>query len=113
MKSDYQITKLYDIGANIGVTCIPAVNRGLVKRAIAVEPEPENFKLLKLNIILNNLEDKIETLNYALSSESDKFLNLEISNDNSGDHRIRPSGKKKRCSWRRTKKSYKCNEQNF
>ena len=95
LKSDYQITKLYDIGANIGVTCIPAVNRGLVRRAIAVEPEPENFKLLKLNITLNNLEDKIETLNYALSSESDKFLNLEISDDNSGDHRIRPSGKKK------------------
>ena len=95
LKSDYQITKLYDIGANIGVTCISAVNRELVKCAIAVEPEPENFKLLKLNITLNNLEDKIETLDYALSSESDKFLNLEISDDNSGDHRIRPSGKKK------------------
>ena len=39
----YQIKKLYDIGANIGVTCIPAVNRGYVKQAIAVEPESENF----------------------------------------------------------------------
>ena len=44
-----------DIGANIGVICIPAVSRGLVEEAIAIEPESENFKLLKLNISLNNL----------------------------------------------------------
>ena len=95
LKSDYQITKLYDIGANIGVTCIPAVNRGLVKQAIAVEPESENFKLLKLNINLNNLEDKIETFNYALSSENNKLLNLEVSNATSGGHRIRLPDRKK------------------
>ena len=41
---------IYDIGANIGVTCIPAVNRGLVKNAFAVEPETSNFELLKLNV---------------------------------------------------------------
>ena len=95
LKKDYRITKLYDIGANIGVTCIPAVNRGLVKQAIAVEPESENFKLLKLNINLNNLEDKIETFNYALSSENNKLLNLEVSNATSGGHRIRLPDRKK------------------
>ena len=95
LKKDYRITKLYDIGANIGVTCIPAVNRGLVKQAIAVEPESENFKLLKLNINLNNLEDKIETFNYALSSENNKLLNLELSNAFSGRHRIRLPDRKK------------------
>ena len=95
LKKDYRITKLYDIGANIGVTCIPAVNRGLVKQAIAVEPESENFKLLKLNVSLNNLEDKIKTFNYALSSENNKLLNLEVSEANSGDHRIRLSDRKK------------------
>jgi len=89
LRKDYQITKLYDIGANIGVTCIPAVNRNLVKQAIAVEPESENFKLLKLNINLNNLEDKIKTFNYALSSEDKKLLNLEVSDSTSGGHRIR------------------------
>ena len=45
LKKKHQITKLYDVGANIGVTCIPAVNRGLVHQAIAIEPEAENFKL--------------------------------------------------------------------
>ena len=95
LKKDYQITKLYDIGANIGVTCIPAVNRDLVKQAIAVEPESENFKLLKLNISLNNLADKIKTFNYALSSENNKLLNLEVSDATSGGHRIRLSNRKK------------------
>ena len=88
LKKNYQIKKLYDIGANIGVTCIPAVNRGYVKQAIAVEPESENFKLLNINISLNNLNKKIDTFNYALSSENDKNLDLEISHDNSGGHRI-------------------------
>ena len=50
LKKKHQITKLYDVGANIGVTCIPAVNRGLVHQAIAIEPEAENFKLFAKNI---------------------------------------------------------------
>jgi len=91
LKKKHQITKLYDVGANIGVTCIPAVNRGLVHQAIAIEPEAENFKLLEINIALNNLGNKIKAFNYALSSESDKFLNLEIARNNSGGHRIRLS----------------------
>ena len=91
LKKKHQITKHYDVGANIGVTCIPAVNRGLVHQAIAIEPEAENFKLLQINIALNNLGNKIKAFNYALSSESDKFLNLEIARNNSGGHRIRLS----------------------
>ena len=42
-----KIENLYDIGANLGIICIPAVKRGLVKKAFAVEPEPKNFQLLK------------------------------------------------------------------
>ena len=37
----------FDIGANIGVISIPAVKRGLIKKAYAVEPEPQNYNLLK------------------------------------------------------------------
>jgi len=94
LKSNYSINNIYDIGANIGTVCIPAVKRGLVKKAIAIEPESENYKLLKLNISLNNLDDDIKAYNYALSFEDDKILDLEISNDNSGDHRIRLSNTK-------------------
>ena len=78
---------LFDIGANLGITCIPAVKRGLIKKAYAVEPEKENFEILKTNILLNNLQNKIEVFNCALSNEKNS-VSMEISSDNSGDHRI-------------------------
>ena len=84
-----KIENLYDIGANIGTICIPALKRNLVQKAFAVEPVRKNFDLLKINIILNGLEDKIKTYNYALSSEDDKNLDIELAQDNSGDHRVR------------------------
>ena len=71
-KKNKNIKKLYDIGANLGVICIPAVNRGLVKKAYAVEPEDNNFKLLKLNIALNNLEEKITPYHYAMSNSDNQ-----------------------------------------
>ena len=89
LKRDYEINKIYDIGANIGTICIPAVKRGLVQKAIGIEPEPQNYKLLKMNIILNNLENNIKIYNTALSSENEKTMLMELSTDNSGDHRIR------------------------
>ncbi len=87
-KKNKNIKKLYDIGANLGVICIPAVNRGLVKKAYAVEPEDNNFKLLKLNIALNNLEEKITPYHYAMSNSDNQTLEMTLSPDNSGDHRI-------------------------
>ena len=84
-----KINTIYDIGANIGVICIPAVKRGLIKNAFAVEPEKKNFELLKLNISLNHLEDKIISYNYALSNKDDEFVEMELASDNYGDHRIK------------------------
>lgn len=84
-----KIKTIYDIGANIGVICIPAVKRGLVENAFAVEPEKKNFELLKLNISLNNLDSKIISYNYALSNKDDAIVKMELAPDNSGDHRIK------------------------
>ena len=84
-----KIKTIYDIGANIGTICIPAIKRGLIENAFAVEPEKKNFELLKLNISLNNLEDKIVSHNYALSNKDDEFVEMEIAPDNYGDHRIK------------------------
>ena len=89
LKPTLNIENLYDIGANIGTICIPAVNRNLVKKAYAVEPEQRNFKLLKINVILNNLEEKISLFNYALSDKDDEIVEMELADDNSGDHRIK------------------------
>ena len=84
-----RVKNLYDVGANLGVICIPAIKRNLVNSAFAVEAEPENFNLLKANIILNNLEKKIIAYNFALSEYDDQLLQMELSFDNYGDHRIR------------------------
>ena len=89
MNKKVKIKNLYDIGANIGSICIPAVKRNLVETAFAVEPVSKNFQLLRINVILNNLEEKIKLFNFALSSEDDQKLDMELASDNSGDHRIR------------------------
>ncbi len=79
---------LVDVGANIGSICIPFVKRGLVSKAIAIEPEPLNFKLLHANIILNDLDDLIHPVNVALGESDDEKLLFELSEDNYGDHRV-------------------------
>lgn len=88
LNSKIKIKNLYDIGANIGVICIPAVNRGLVDFAYAVEPEIRNFNLLRYNVSINDLQEKIKLYNYALSHKNDKLVRMELSDNNSGDHRV-------------------------
>ena len=88
MRPTHKIKKLYDIGANLGVTCIPAIKRKMILNAIAVEPVMQNYDVLKMNIILNNLEKKIMHYNCALSDRTDIDAKIEISKDNSGDNRV-------------------------
>jgi FkbM family methyltransferase len=78
-----------DVGANIGPICIPVVKRGLVRRAIAIEPEPANFRFLSANILINDLADRIVAHQAAVGSQADQWLEMEISEGNLGDHRIR------------------------
>lgn len=79
---------ILDIGANLGMFCIPMVKQGFFQRAVAFEPAPETYRLLAHNISQNNLRERIDCFNYALSSIGGS-LELELSRDNSGDHRIR------------------------
>lgn len=80
---------LIDIGANIGTICIPAVATGLFQRAVAVEPEPGNYRLLATNVVLNGLDDRIQTHNRAMADVDGADLQFEMSTDNHGDHRVR------------------------
>ncbi len=80
---------LIDIGANIGTICIPAVKRGYFKSAIAIEPDPLNYKLLATNILINDLQLSISSKNTALGNKVDAVLQFELSKDNYGDHRVR------------------------
>lgn len=77
----------FDIGANIGTTSIYASKKYDDEIEVyAFEPEPENYKLLHANCILNNCQNIIP-LNYAVSDCEDT-LKLEITNRNRGANRI-------------------------
>ncbi|MES1991681.1 MAG: FkbM family methyltransferase, partial [Pseudomonadota bacterium] len=80
-----------DVGANIGTHTIYAMNSGLFSQAVCFEPDPENFKLLCLNIKENGYGDKCHLLNIALGAASGT-AELELAADNFGDHRIRQNG---------------------
>jgi FkbM family methyltransferase len=82
-----RIETLWDIGANIGSVCIPAVKRGLVKKAVAFEPEKRLFKLLRANTILNSVDECILVLNTALGDKRGS-VELTMGENNTGDYRI-------------------------
>jgi len=77
-----------DIGANIGTVCIKLLRDGVFERALAFEPDPVNFALLRRNIEQNGLSTAIRAFDVALSSDQGEMA-LEHSSENYGDHRLR------------------------
>jgi FkbM family methyltransferase len=80
-----------DVGANIGTTVIPAVKRFGAAGGIAIEPDPANARLLRCNLVANDLVDRVHCHELALSDRTGTAL-LERSSFNSGDHRLRVAG---------------------
>jgi len=91
LDKQFRKTLLVDVGANIGIICIPAIKRNIFQCAIAIEPEPLNYSLLVANININGLANKIIPHNLALGSKVGDELVLELSEVNYGDHRIKVS----------------------
>ena len=60
-----------DVGANVGVYSILASGVSKAK-SIAIEPSYETGNILKQNIAINNLGDKITTVNYIIGNQSGK-----------------------------------------
>lgn len=77
-----------DVGANIGLTTIPIAKYNDKIDIYAFEPESNNYRILRKNIIANGVETKVKALNLALFSE-DCTLDMELSENNMGDHRVR------------------------
>lgn len=76
-----------DLGANIGTTGIYFCKK-LVPNLnwLAFEPDPENFKLLRINTILNDMEDKATLVNCGLGDKFDEmtmWINLSNPGGNS------------------------------
>lgn len=79
---------ILDVGANNGVSSIGMLYTGEFEKAIAIEPEPQNFSLLQHNVSLNNLGQRIAVLPFAASDRKGE-ISFELSKDNFGDHRVR------------------------
>ncbi len=77
-----------DVGANVGTTTIPLLTRFGTDTVEAFEPSPDNAKLLRCNLILNELEDRVVVHQLAVS-DVERQVELELCTWNHGDHRIR------------------------
>jgi FkbM family methyltransferase len=65
---EYEQPVVLDIGASNGVfSMIAAINPGM--RVYAFEPTPSTYEILKRNIFLNNLNDRVKTFQFALADK--------------------------------------------
>ena len=75
-----------DLGANIGTTGIYFLKKFTPNlKLLAFEPDAENFKLLRTNLILNDLEDSATVVNCGLGEKPDEmtmYRNLFSPNTN-------------------------------
>jgi FkbM family methyltransferase len=78
---------LIDVGANIGSTTVSALNDGHFSHVIALEPDPANFETLKLNVLLNGLEERTTAIQAAASDVVGE-LALIVNPARSGKHWI-------------------------
>lgn len=76
-----------DVGANIGISTLDALLHFGFKEAVCFEPDSRNFRLLRMNLILNDLEDRVATHRMALS-DSDGSGMIERVPGNFGDSRL-------------------------
>ena len=63
-------------------------NGEMIEKAIIIEPEPDNFRYLQINILLNKLTDRTICLNSGVSDHTG-ICDFELSKDNYGDHRVK------------------------
>jgi FkbM family methyltransferase len=77
-----------DAGANIGMIAIAMIQEGHFREAVAIEPDPDNFAFLLRNIIQNGGSGRIHPVRAALG-DSSGTVELERSEANFGDHRVR------------------------
>ncbi|MCL4768440.1 MAG: FkbM family methyltransferase [Hyphomicrobiaceae bacterium] len=76
-----------DIGANIGTQTTYAMASGAFAHAVAIEPDPHNFAILKRNIALNGLEGRVTVIAAAASSAAGP-LTLRRHRKNYGAHSV-------------------------
>jgi FkbM family methyltransferase len=81
---------LIDVGANIGLICIPVKRDVPGINVFAVEPDADNCVCLRNNAFRAGISDIV--LFDRAAYRQDTLKEFERANDNSGDHRIRGQG---------------------
>ncbi len=76
-----------DVGANIGTTTVVALRRHGFAAGVALEPSPENFQLLRLNLAANGLDGLVLALPVAAHDEPG-VVALDVSGANHGGHYV-------------------------
>lgn len=82
---------LIDVGANIGTTTIDALRCFGFQKCLSLEPDPRNLRLLRTNVQLNNLGNRVILVPSAVS-DADTTLHLVRNDSNFGDSRICTAG---------------------
>ena len=78
-----------DVGANIGTTTVPALKLFGAAKGLAFEPSTVNVRRLKINLLANELDDRVQVVRAAVSNAPGQ-LELELNGENNhGDNRIR------------------------
>lgn len=80
-----------DIGANIGTSTVPALKSFGASKAFSFEPHPDTYRLLRCNLVANDLDALVQTSQVALSDQSGIGV-MEVAEGDWGDHRIRMNG---------------------
>jgi FkbM family methyltransferase len=95
LRNDYKLSSfslgnsplIVDIGGNIGLFAICALQRWPASRILTFEPEPSNFKLLRTNIEKNCFQDRVTAVEMAVSAEQ-ATVSLHLSPSNVGGHSL-------------------------
>jgi len=77
-----------DIGANIGTSIIQAICHHGAAGGAAFEPHPGNVRLLRHNLLANDLADRVSVVQCAVT-DTCREVELTHSRENSGDHRVK------------------------
>jgi len=80
--------QIIDVGANIGTVTLDLLACFPDAVALAFEPDEINVRLLRQNVMGNDLSDRV-TVYEAAVSDHDGEATFEISPSNPGDHRVR------------------------
>ena len=86
MKRFHELSKQYykvddsagyflDLGANIGTSGLYFIKKITPNlKLLAFEPDPENYKLHRINMILNDMEDVTDLINCGLGNEESELM---------------------------------------